>query len=233
VDAPTPAPTAAELRALVAQLQQQLLQMQGQLTQVLVENAALQAENQRLRQELERFTGPPPPPAWVKASTPKLPGDPRPRKKRARSFVRRQEPAAHVTRRVRQQAQQCPDCGRPLSGGWVHRRRQVLGVPETPLEVVEHEIVARECGVCRKWVLPKVTAQGLGVSGKRRLGVRLQSLTATYHIVGRLPLKTIQVLLKSRAAGCPRQPFTNRRPARPHPYAAGAGDRSRPTKQAR
>jgi transposase len=179
----------------VAELQAQVAQLQAQLQQVL-------AENQRLRQELERFTGPPPPPAWVKANSPRPLGEAKPRKKRARSFVRRKEPDAQVTRRVRHQAEHCPDCGRRLTGGWVHARRQVLEVPETPLEVIEHQVVARECGVCHKRVLPKVSAKRLGVSGKRRIGVRLQSLVATLHIVGRMPLRTIQALLKSQYGLC-------------------------------
>ena len=67
------------------------------------------------------------------------------RKKRTQSFVRRREIPTEVHEHA---LEQCPKCGRKLCGGWVHRTRQYVEIPETPVRIVEHSIIRRKCGVC-------------------------------------------------------------------------------------
>jgi transposase len=113
------------------------------------------------------------------------------RKKRKSSFVRKRDVA---TEEVRHVVENCPDCGRKLSGGWEHARRQVIEIPDTPVKVIEHILVARRCGVCGKVHIPKLTIAD-GVIGKQRMGVRLMSLISTLSVAKRMPQRMIQRLL--------------------------------------
>jgi transposase len=115
------------------------------------------------------------------------------RKKRAQNFARKREKA---TREVAHVADNCPDCGRQLKGGWEHTRRQVIDIPAAPAEVIDYVIFARYCGVCNKRVLPLRDFQGV-VVGKHRIGVRLMSLIAHFREVTRMPVRTVQETLKS------------------------------------
>jgi transposase len=115
----------------------------------------------------------------------------RERKKRKQSFVRRRDVA---TEEVRHALESCPDCGRGLSGGWEHSRRQVIEIPDTPVRIIEHVLIARRCGVCGKVHIPKLGIAD-GVVGKMRLGVRLMSLVATLSVAKRMPQRMIQKLL--------------------------------------
>ena len=113
------------------------------------------------------------------------------RKRRHHGFARRR---MTPTETVDHAVEHCPDCGTRLQGGWVHRTREILEVPMTPLRVVEHRFLARDCPLCQKrWVAP--CALGDLVVGKQRLGVGLVSLIATLQETGRLPIRTIQWLL--------------------------------------
>jgi transposase len=111
-------------------------------------------------------------------------------KKRGRQFFRRvdKSPTASVVH--------CSDCGRKLGGGWLHRRREVIELCESPVRVTEHKVYARWCGVCGKRVLPKLDLSG-HVVGKRRMGIRLMSWISYLHTSLRIPLRAIQRLLKS------------------------------------
>ena len=112
-----------------------------------------------------------------------------PRKRRPHRFARRRSPTP--TRRVTHAAAHCPHCGTRLLGGWVQRRREVIDLPVVPVEVVEHLILARQCPLCDRQVLPAVDL-GAAVAGKQRLGARLLSLIATLREDGRLPFATIR-----------------------------------------
>lgn len=113
------------------------------------------------------------------------------RKKRKSSFVRKRDVA---TEEVRHAVETCPDCGKKLSGGWEHARRQVIEIPDTPVKVIEHVLIARRCGICGKVHIPKLTIAD-GVIGKQRMGVRLMSLVSTLSVVKRMPQRMIQRLL--------------------------------------
>ena len=120
-------------------------------------------------------------------------GDGKPRKPRSGGFGRRRmEPSD----RVEQAVDVCPDCGTGLSGGWVHRTREVIVIPETPVRVTEHVVAARHCPVCRKRRLPKVDLGGVAM-GRQRLGINLVSLMVMLRERGRLPIGTIQWYLRT------------------------------------
>ena len=158
---------------------------------------AQQARINTLEQELARFkdgSAPPPsqkpvPPAFVKPNVPKRPS--KARKKRSHSFVRkRQKP----TQTLAHFPQACSVCGRKLSGGWLHRVREVLELPQAPIQVIHHQIMARHCGVCQR----REVAQGdmsQSVVGQSRVGVRLTSLIAYLDSVCRMPVRLIRKLL--------------------------------------
>lgn len=155
--------------------------------------AALERENAELRARLGMGGGrEPSAPEWVKPNrVERRVAEREGRKKRGQSYVRKREVP---TREVRHALDSCPDCGRSLSGGWIHSRRQVIEIPETPVEIIDHVIIARRCGVCEKDHIPTLSARD-GVMGKARMGVRLTSLIATLAIAKRMPLRAIQKLL--------------------------------------
>ena len=95
------------------------------------------------------------------------------------------------TRQVEHVVEHCPDCGTQLSGGWTHRTREVIELPQVPAEVTEHVYVARICPGCRRRCLPPTQLDGV-VMGKQRLGVNLLSLIATLREEGRLPIRSVQ-----------------------------------------
>ena len=116
-----------------------------------------------------------------------------PRKPRRHGFARKR---MTPTRRVEHAVEVCPDCGTHLSGGWVHRTREVIELPVAPVEVIEHVLVARICPVCQRRRLPQKAFQGV-VLGQQRLGVNLVSLMVTLREEGRLPIRSIQWYLKT------------------------------------
>ena len=149
--------------------------------------ASLQSEVDRLKSQLSG--GKVSPPLWVKANRPER--EKPERKRRTQSFVRTRQKPTEILVDV---CETCPDCGRRLTGGWSHRVREVIEIPETPVTVTEHRIVARRCGVCGTRCIPVVDLSS-EVLGQRRVGVRLMSLIAWLHVVGRVPLRRIQALL--------------------------------------
>jgi transposase len=147
--------------------------------------AALEEENERLRKGGGKSV-----PAWVKPNRP--PREKRERKHRGRAFVRRREPPEEVREHA---VEQCPECGRKLEGGWVHRRRQVIEIVLVK-RVIEHVVKGRRCGVCGKRWLPQLESAELGVQGKRRFGASVQSFVAMLHGRYRVPMKEIGRLLE-------------------------------------
>lgn len=115
----------------------------------------------------------------------------RPRKRRDHGYARLRMPPAAV---VRHAADRCPDCGMRLAGGWVKRHREVIELPDAPVTVTDHQILARRCPRCRQDVLPADPLAGI-VAGKQRFGVRLVSLLATLREGHRMPVRQIQRLL--------------------------------------
>ena len=181
--------------ALIAELREQNALLQGQVAEQQQQNAVLVERVRELEQtvrELEARKTPSPP--WAKAN--------RVRSERAGKKTRRQRAPEHdhgrersaPTRIVAHAYARCPDCAYALAGTAVARRREVIEIPETPVEVVEHQILKRYCPVCGGWKTPAVSFAGLTL-GQSRMGVRLVSLIGTLRTTYRLPLALIQRLL--------------------------------------
>ena len=83
-----------------------------------------------------------------------------------------------------------------MTGGWVHRTREVIEIPLAPAEVIEQVFVARMCALCRKRRLPQDSLKGMAV-GRQRMGINLVSLIVTLREEGRLPLRSIQRYLRT------------------------------------
>ena len=74
------------------------------------------------------------------------PAQPRkPRKSRPHGFARARMTPTHQVEHV---VVDCPDCGTPLSGGWIQRTREVIDLPQVPVQVTEHAYIARTCPQC-------------------------------------------------------------------------------------
>jgi len=118
-----------------------------------------------------------------KAAQPK-----KPRQPRRHGFARvRTTP----TQRVEHAAEECPDCGTRLSGGWIQRTREVIDLPQAAVEVTEHAYIARTCPRCQRRCMPSAQLEGV-VLGKQRLGINLLSLIAALREEARLPFHIIQ-----------------------------------------
>ena len=158
----------AELQAVIARLEKRIVQLEGQ---------AKPANSRRM------------PGLKPNAKADRKPAPPKgPRKPRPHGFARaRMTP----TRQVEHVVEHCPDCGTQLSGGWTHRTREVIELPQVPAEVTEHVYVARICPGCRRRCLPPTQLDGV-VMGKQRLGVNVLSLIATLREEGRLPIRSVQ-----------------------------------------
>ncbi len=72
----------------------------------------------------------------LKPKADRKPAQPKgPRKPRPHGFARtRMTP----TQRVERAVAQCPDCGTQLAGGWTQRTREVIDLPQVPVQVTEH-----------------------------------------------------------------------------------------------
>ena len=73
----------------------------------------------------------------------------------------------------------------------MRRRRQVLHIPLAPVQVIDHEVIARQCPQCGREVVPDVDLSA-EVVDQHRVSAQTMSLIATLREVGRLPVRTIQ-----------------------------------------
>ena len=186
--------SSAELVALI----QELVQESALLHQA---NEQLRQANEQLRQEVEmlrsQFRGPGPGnalPPFVKPNRRKGNEGPRqPRRKRKQAYTRkREEPTESVVHAL----EHCPDCGRKLEGGWEHSRHQVLELPSMAIRIVDHVLIRRRCGVCKKMHVPRLGPDD-GVLGQHRVGINLMAYIATLCTDYRLPRESVQRLLQS------------------------------------
>jgi hypothetical protein len=175
------------LLGLIAELQAALTAAQTTLAEHQTAITALQKRIRTLEQQLTSRTGPGMP--GNKPTPPKPKPAPKDRKKRARGFGR---PRMIPTQAVAHAVEHWPDCGTALVGGWVQRTRQVLELPLAPVQVTEHQYVARECPLCRTRHVPPVELAGVVLGERHRLGIGLVSLSATLREEGRLRFQTIR-----------------------------------------
>jgi len=158
---------------------------QAQIDGLLARVATLEEEVRRLRGGGSKDV-----PGWVKANRPKK--EKHPRKRRQQSFVRRREEPDEIHEHA---MERCPDCGRKLRGGWRHGSHQVIEILLPQVRIIEHRAMARWCGVCAKRWIPRLEGAQLGVQGRRRFGVSVQSTVAALHGAFRVPMKQIRRLL--------------------------------------
>lgn len=152
--------------------------------------AALQSENARLRGDTP--TVPHQTDPWPSART-KHDSPPTQRRKRDQRHNHGRQRAARTDERIEHALEVCPRCGTGLSGGWVHRRVQVIDVP-VPQQawVTEHVLLARHCPVCRCRCLPPPPALPAGRVGQCRFGPRLLAAIGHMATVERLPGRQIR-----------------------------------------
>ena len=183
-----------ELRALVLKLHGTV---QAQEKQVAELGATVTWQAQRiaeLEEEVARLRGGKSSvPLWIRPSVQKK--ERSARKKRKKSFARKNLPATRV---IYHALGQCPKCGRNLAGGSVKWRHQVMELPQVALEVTDHLFVERRCGVCKKrWTAdPEVLLAGV-VVGKKRVGIGLMSVICHLKTVCRVPIGQIRKLLRA------------------------------------
>jgi len=131
------------------------------------------------------------PPVSIKSSRRK-PETKNKRKPRHLQFSRKREAP---TRIVNHKPQKCPDCGRGLCGGSAGRSRQVIDFVPAPVEIIDHVLHDRWCGVCQKKVRAEVDFSQY-VSGRRRIGHNLASWIAYLNTEAKMGVRPIQALLK-------------------------------------
>jgi len=152
--------------------------------------AALETQIVELRSRMEQ-QGPKQktPPSWAKPNTKtKQKGK---RKKRNIGFTRKLDVP---TKRVFHSFDACPSCGGKLGKPVVAYTRQVIDIPVSPVEVIEHVIYKRWCFACKKQIRPKLNLSGI-VVGKQRIGIRLMSMIFLLKEVCRQPLAVIRQYL--------------------------------------
>jgi transposase len=172
-----------------------LVRLQAQvITELNQQITELKQEIQTLRDLLQdRGPGNGLPP-FIKANRVKRePKEKKERKKRTQAFTRRRE---EPTREIPHAIDFCPDCGHKLTGGCEHSRRQVIEIPDSPVEIIDHILIRRYCGICRTYHIPKLGPED-GVFGQHRFGPRLLGLVATLCTDYRQPRESVQRLLQS------------------------------------
>ena len=137
--------TREELIALVIERHQTV---EAQAARILKLEATVQSQAERITQledEVARLSGPKAKPEWVKPNSSKE--EKGPRKKRMQSYARQ---ALAATQVLYHAVDECPECGRKLTGGSLKWTHKVIDIPQTPIEVTDHLFFERYCGVCQK-----------------------------------------------------------------------------------
>lgn len=183
-----------------ADLRHEVRDLTAQVVALMQQNKALMAEVGTLRARVNRLRTVRGEHATAEEHMPGL-GAPKqmrektPRKTREGRHNKGRHRAGQVDAVVEQTGDACPRCGTRLSGGWVHRRMQVFDLPEQQKAVVTEQcMVARQCPVCRRRVMPKPVQTGR--IGRARCGPRLVAAVVTMQTVARLPRHMIQGRLK-------------------------------------
>jgi hypothetical protein len=191
-----PRPSYDELAAQVAELREVV--------------RSLQAENARLRAELAHVAGaatpeaapatptPAPPagrrtpPRWAKANVPVPDAERPPRKRRMAVPGRRRE---RPDRRILYAPQHCPACQARLRRGRVVQRRQVIDLPVSRVQIIEHVVLERRCRHCGTRCRGQVPDLAAQVGAHRRVSWRVTALVALLRTKLRLPIAQLQWLL--------------------------------------
>jgi hypothetical protein len=179
-----------------------LAERERQLAHQAREIAELRAAVALLTERIGILTAVPADDDTPRGTPPRMPGhkptqasarDARPRKRRATGTGRSRMQA---TARVVHAFAACPGCGAPLAGGTVKRTREVLDLPPPRITVTDHVYLERRCPDCGKRCTPSPNL-GDQVTGQGRIGHGLTSLLAVLREDARLPVRTIQTLLRT------------------------------------
>ena len=180
----------------------------------MTEEEALQLrkENQELREALKQTQGllqialarieelekqKTPPPAFVKANKQKPQEDEKKARKKREAKHNGARSRSAPTQIIEHRVVNCPECDLRLGGISLARVREVIDIPTpAPLEVTHHYVYKGWCASCQKWREAPVDVQEQ-VMGQGRIGVRLTSLIATLHVVMRLPIRQIQLYVRT------------------------------------
>lgn len=186
--------------AVVAQLQAEVQRLRVDNEQLRAENAVLRAENAELRRRL----------GMNSSNSSKPPssdglGRPRPQPGAKGGRRRGKQPGAPGStlrlaedpdRVVQHRPQRCagPACGADLGDGreYGRQRRQVLELPDRRPLVVEHQLIAVECGGCGRVTEPAVPA---GVSGRVQYGSGVKAATVYARAAQFLPFARAAALM--------------------------------------
>jgi transposase len=184
-----------ELAGQVAALREQVRALKAELARLRAENARLRGETsagpEDAAGEPVAVRGRTSPPRWAKAHVVRV-RRARPRRPRTPVPGRRREPP---DRRIVYAPTQCPHCATLLRRGRVVRRRQVIELPLTPVEVVEHVVLERRCPGCGarcQGPMPDLSAE---VGAHRRVSWRVAALVVLLRTKLRLPVAQVQWLL--------------------------------------
>jgi transposase len=164
--------------------------------QLIAQLQVLQERVKQLEAELESLRGggsKSNPPSFVKANR-SARSKKKKRKKRAHGFARKLD---LVTARVEHSLEQCPDCRVDLIGQRVVKTRQLIELPPTQAQIVEHTLIERRCPNCRKRWAPRMDLSSLAV-GNRRFGISVETEVALLREQCRLPFRVIQDYLHHR-----------------------------------
>lgn len=168
----------------------------GELIRIIYQQRdSIEALEIRLAEIQERLNdqGPKPTPSlpsWVKSNVENKKKVVR--KKRDHGYARKLDvPTNHIFHSY----DLCPTCNGPLGKPSVGYTRQVIELPQTPVEVTEHVVCKRWCSTCQKRVMPTVDFSPL-VVGQQRIGIRLMSIIGMLKDVCRQPLAVIQSYLE-------------------------------------
>jgi len=181
----------AQLRAENQALRESLSLAQEQLSQT---QELLRTALARIA-ELEKLKTPPP--AFVKANKKKQQEDEKKARKKREAQHNRARSRSVPTQIIEHHVVNCPDCDFRLGGISLARIREVIEIPiPPPLSVIHHYLYKGWCSNCQKWHEAPVDLQEQ-VMGQGRIGVRLTSLIATLRLVMRLPIRQIQMYLRT------------------------------------
>lgn len=100
------------------------------------------------------------------------------------------------TQKVFHSYEVCPDCNGVLGKPSVAYTRQVIDIPVTSYEVVEHVVFKRSCFSCHRRVYPRVDLSSQ-VLGKGRIGVNLMSAIFAMRQEENLSVNQIRAHLKT------------------------------------
>ena len=194
-----------ELIAGLARQREQLAAQTQEIARLRADLATQQATIQQLSAQIGRLLAEDDPEAGGGAHPHTMPGlKPVPRRPAAPmpSLPRKRRAHGYGRKRLRPTAlhqhafAHCPHCRTPLRGGTLRRRREIIEVVPTRVEVIEHQYWERRCPRCHGRWLPGPELDGV-VVGQRRLGIGLMSLIATLREEWRLPVRAIQGYLQT------------------------------------